>query len=339
MRQSAQLADARSAGQPALTNLGLASGSGGQSFQIPSLDGIRAVSFSIVFLAHAGLGAYVPGYFGLTLFFFLSGYLITTLLRMEYEKTGDISLRQFYLRRVLRIFPPFYLVLGGVAALTAAGVLGSSLGGAALLAQVCHLTNYYIVRHGWWTGMPPGTWVYWSLAVEEHFYLVFPVFFLLARRRVKSGRNFMLLLAGLCAVVLLWRCVLVFALDAPKDRTYVASDTRVDSILFGCMLAVWQNPVLDVRGISDRLLGVLWVPAGLLLVLTSFLVRQHWFDQTFRYTLQGLGLIPLFIASIRWHDRGLFRLLSAKAVRLLTSFDAIVVVPEGHASTFIREPH
>src|ERR1041385_111615 len=75
-------------------------------FHIPSLDGVRAVSFLIVFLAHAGLEKWVPGYFGLTVFFFLSGYLITTLLRMEYDKSGTISLRDFYFRRVLRIFPP-----------------------------------------------------------------------------------------------------------------------------------------------------------------------------------------------------------------------------------------
>src|SRR5438105_2995303 len=86
-----------------------ASSEGG--FQIPSLDGIRAVSFLIVFLAHAGLERYVPGYFGLTVFFFLSGFLITTLLRREYDRTGSVSLSHFYLRRILRIFPPFYLVL------------------------------------------------------------------------------------------------------------------------------------------------------------------------------------------------------------------------------------
>jgi len=78
---------------------------------IPSLDGIRAVSFMIVFLSHAGLERLVPGGFGVTVFFFLSGYLITTLLRMEAERTGSIDLRGFYLRRVFRIFPPFYLFL------------------------------------------------------------------------------------------------------------------------------------------------------------------------------------------------------------------------------------
>jgi peptidoglycan/LPS O-acetylase OafA/YrhL len=71
------------------------------SFYIPSLDGIRAVAFLIVFIGHAGLGSVIPGGFGVTIFFFLSGYLITTLIRREYDKYGCFSLKQFYLHRTL----------------------------------------------------------------------------------------------------------------------------------------------------------------------------------------------------------------------------------------------
>src|SRR5205807_5364979 len=78
----------------------------GKPLNIPSLDGLRAASVMLVFAAHAGLKDRVPGNFGVTVFFFLSGYLITTLLRIEHDRTGRISLRDFYLRRVLRIFPP-----------------------------------------------------------------------------------------------------------------------------------------------------------------------------------------------------------------------------------------
>ena len=78
---------------------------------IPSLDGIRGLSFLLVFVAHAGLDNYVPGGFGVTIFFFLSGFLITSLLRTEFEKHAAVSLRHFWLRRILRILPPFYLVL------------------------------------------------------------------------------------------------------------------------------------------------------------------------------------------------------------------------------------
>jgi len=108
------------------------------SLYIPSLDGIRACSVMVVFAAHAGLRGLIPGDFGVTVFFFLSGYLITTLLRMEHEQTGAISFRAFYLRRVLRIFPPFYLVLIVATLLTAVGALpapGLHLRPEALAAQ------------------------------------------------------------------------------------------------------------------------------------------------------------------------------------------------------------
>ena len=281
---------------------------------IPSLDGVRALSFMIVFVAHAGLGWIVPGYFGLSLFFFLSGYLITTLLRVEFERTDDVSLRQFYLRRALRIFPPFYLVLAVAMAVTAFGLWGGSLTTKAILYQTLHLTNYYIVDHGWWTGLAPGTWVYWSLAIEEHFYLVFPLVYLLLRRRGLSAGRQALILVGLCAIVLAWRCVLVFAFDAPKDRMYVSTDTRVDAILAGCILAIWKNPALE-RPADDRALKRLWLPLGAAAVLASLLIRIPDFEQTFRYSLQSFGLMPFFAAAVRWHDRGMLRLLNLRFVR------------------------
>jgi peptidoglycan/LPS O-acetylase OafA/YrhL len=83
---------------------------------IPSLDGLRAVAVTTVLLAHvleqAKVPNVIPGSFGVTVFFFLSGFLITTLMRVEQDQTGRVAVGAFYLRRALRILPPFYLVLG-----------------------------------------------------------------------------------------------------------------------------------------------------------------------------------------------------------------------------------
>ncbi len=287
-------------------------------FAIPSLDGLRAVSFLLVFLGHAATKIF-PGYFGLAVFFFLSGYLITTLLRLEFDGSGGINFRDFYLRRVLRIFPPFYLVLGAAYLLSATGLLDNPHWTGAIPFQVFHLTNYYIVRHGWWDGMTPGTWIYWSLAVEEHFYLAFPLVYLLMRRRGLTARQQALVLLGLCAAVLAWRCLLVFGFGAPKDRVYVASDTRVDSILFGCLLAVWGNPALDAAPIWERRLKSVWLPLAVVTILVSFVVSRWWlpFDQTFRYTVQGLALIPIFVAAVRHPAWGVFRWLNLGWVRFI----------------------
>src|SRR5204863_5159125 len=103
---------------------------------------------------------------GVTVFFFLSGYLITTLLRMEHDARGTIRLRQFYLRRAFRILPPFYLVLGLAVAAAAIGVVSGGFQPIAVVAQTLHFANYWSVAHGG-DGQPAGTGVYWSLAVEE----------------------------------------------------------------------------------------------------------------------------------------------------------------------------
>ena len=249
------------------------------SLYIPSLDGIRAGAVLWVFAAHAGLADWgIPGNLGVTIFFFLSGYLITTLLRIELDQTGSVNLGAFYLRRTLRIFPPMYLALTLASVLTALGLLEGSLSPVAVLAQVAHLTNYYIIQDGWWDGRAPGTWVYWSLAVEEHFYLAFPLLYLALRRWLPSRRDQMVALFSLCGVVLAWRVLLVFGLDVTRDRTYIASDTRLDSILFGCILAVYGNPALDsVRG-SVRSWMLWGVPLGVAGLLLSIGLREPRFQ-------------------------------------------------------------
>jgi peptidoglycan/LPS O-acetylase OafA/YrhL len=289
----------------------------GEAFYIPSLDGIRAAAVMLVFVAHAGLNDRVPGSFGVTAFFFLSGYLITTLLRMEFDRTGAISLRAFYLRRSLRIFPPMYLVLLGATALTLSGLMDGAIQPGAFAAQAFYLSNYYIVQHGWWDGRAPGTWIYWSLAVEEHFYFIFPLLYIGLRRWLPSRMRQTVVLFGLCAAVLAWRLVLVYALGAGHDRTYVASDTRVDSILFGCVLAVWANPVLDLdkSRISDRWWKWALFPLGVGGLLISYLIPGEAFGETFRYTLQGLSLLPLFAIAVRYPDWGIFSLLNHPWVR------------------------
>jgi peptidoglycan/LPS O-acetylase OafA/YrhL len=287
------------------------------SFYIPSLDGFRTVAFSIVFLAHAGLEKVIPGGFGVTIFFFLSGYLITTLLRREHAKTGDLSFRQFYKRRVIRIWPAFYVVLGLAVLATLAHLLPGTIQTVPLLAQTLHFANYYSIFHGN-DGMPLGTGVYWSLAVEEHFYLVFPLLYLGLLRAKLSARGQVAVLLLISAAVLAWRCYLVRVLhvDAENDhRTFYATDTRLDGILFGCMLAILGNPALDPQRGSERLWKFALLPLGLLVMVGALLYRQPEFRETFRYTLQGLALIPVFVVAIRYPDWGPFAALNWNWVR------------------------
>jgi peptidoglycan/LPS O-acetylase OafA/YrhL len=286
------------------------------SFYIPSLDGIRAVSIFIVFLSHAGLGKFIPGGLGVSIFFFLSGYLITTLLRIEFDKTQNISLKKFYLRRIIRISPPAYLVGIIATILTMAGVLQGQINPTGVFSQIFHWSNYYIIAANG-EGIAPGTGVFWSLAVEEHFYLIFPIVYILLQHYIPSRFQQMLVLFGVCAIVLLWRCILVYGLHSSEFRTFYATDTRLDSILFGSILGIYGNPILDKIPNSNRL-WMFWFGLSVTVLLLSVLHRDPQFRETFRYTIQGIALFPIFIAAILYHKSWLiFRFLNLNWVKFL----------------------
>ena len=304
------------------------------SSEIPSLTGIRALAVMLVFATHAGVPD-SPAPLGVTIFFFLSGYLITTLLRREYERNGTISLRAFYLRRACRILPPLYIVLILADLLTLGGAFSyNRLSPGGTLSQFFFFSNYHTLDAGWFgvgTGAAPGTGVLWSLAVEEHFYLLFPAFYLVLCRWVPSPRRQAAVLAAICGAVLLWRYVLILGLHMSFDRTYVGTDTRIDSILFGCILGVLGNPAPDLRSPGERSrLDRYWAPALAPIALLALALFCPWpgnlapaffrridFTATAQYTIEGLALIPIFVVAVRFANRGIFKLLNHRAVVLV----------------------
>ena len=209
-----------------------------------------------------------------------------------------------------------YLILGAAVAATVLGIIPGSISVVVTAIQALHLSNYYSIVKGW-DGLAPGTGIYWSLAVEEHFYLLFPLSYIALRRFMPVARWQAFFLLGLCAAVLAWRLTLVFALGATIDRTYVATDTRIDSILFGCVLAIFGNPALGGTAIAERWWKWILFPLAVVGLLASFLVRDPRFQETIRYSLQGLCLYPLFVVAVRYPEWGPFRFLSVPAVRFI----------------------
>ncbi len=286
-----------------------------KGFYIPSLDGLRCFAVLLVFAGHvlqiANVPNIIPGSFGVTVFFFLSGYLITTLLRMEKAQTGAVSLSHFYLRRALRILPPFYLVLL-LATLRGHYELfmrGTNMEGWYVVGQALHLTNFQIAAKGFDAPVAPGTLIYWSLAIEEHFYLVFPLIFLWLHR-FGSARQQARVLMWLCAVVLAWRCWLIFGAGASYERTYAGTDTRFDSILFGCILGLWGNPMLDESRLGEKTWKWRLLPLGIAGIVISLVITSLNFTSTFRYTLQGISLFPIFVVAVRYPAWGPMKLLN-----------------------------
>lgn len=285
------------------------------SAHIPSLDGWRAVAILIVLTSHLGLGHIAPGGLGVTIFFFLSGYLITTLLIQEHGRTGSISISNFYIRRALRLMPPLVTTLALIYSLTATGITQGNVSLAGFTAQLLYFANYYYLFFDAGNTTPAGTGIFWSLAVEEHFYLVFPFLFSVLFRR-SNGRTLMYALIAVCAITLAWRCALVGIWDSPASRTYYATDTRIDSIVFGCLLALGKNPRLEsVTSTSLRMRDYLLIAAASTALVTTLLVRNPAFRETLRYTVQGIALTPLFFYSMRFDNHWLFKVLNSKLMQ------------------------
>ena len=206
--------------------------------RIAALDGWRGIAISLVLLEHLTVYGKHPlplGSLGVDVFFVLSGYLITSRLLIEQDQTGSISLRKFYMRRAFRILPPVCLYLFAMAVLKLflrrADVTGSQI-----MAALFFFRNYQFVAH------PAGllTLQFWSLAIEEHFYLFWPVTLVLLGRR--KGLWFAITLAIASAG---WRLALethagLSALVgcATQAQAILRTDARLDGLLVGCGLAL-----------------------------------------------------------------------------------------------------
>lgn len=252
---------------------------------IPGLDGLRALSVMLVIVAHAGFQSVVPGGLGVTIFFFISGFLITNLLISEAVQAGRNDIGRFYVRRYLRLTPELYAYL-------LVCLIGSALFFRveiwAFVASALYFMNYHLLFSAAATSGPPNPFVLghlWSLAVEEHFYLAFPLLFLLLFRRPGV---FALVLVAVCLAAIADRAI-AHGVFHDSDYTYYASDARIDSIIYGCLLALaMRHPV------GDRLLHGLGrspvLVGAVVLMLATLIYRGETFRDVFRFSAQGIAL-------------------------------------------------
>jgi peptidoglycan/LPS O-acetylase OafA/YrhL len=281
---------------------------------IPSLNGIRAIAVALVFLAHSGLEHVVPGGLGVTVFFVLSGYLISTLMRSEFAAAHALEYRAFYLRRFLRLMPPLVCVVALAGILAALGLVDGAFTAEGLFAVLFYYGNYFVISHDF-SGLPAGLGLVWSLAVEEHYYLLYPplavVLLRLGRRGLSVG-----VLCALCALVLVWRCWLVWH-GASEAHLSMATDTRVDAILVGCLMALWRNPWLDPVPASNFRRDALVVAGCVAVLLFTLVFRDEVFRLTVRYSLQSLAIAPLIYLAVARAEHWPFRWLSARPLAYL----------------------
>ncbi len=252
---------------------------------LPALDGIRAVAVFLVIFYHFGFSR-VPGGTGVTIFFVLSGFLITWLLLRENEKDGTISLKKFYRRRILRIFPAFYAYWLGLVLLMT--VTGKTMVWPQAISALLYVTNYYNIIFG-----DPNTGFShtWSLSIEEQFYLLWPFVFLWLINDLKKMTVLLV-----CIIIAVWihRVILYSVFDVWQGYFYEAFDTRMDSLMMGCLVAVLLR-----RGVMMPFWKILcynqFMPLIILALLTVSIYCEQGFIPRYRDVV-GLAVNPLLIA-------------------------------------------
>lgn len=227
--------------------------------KLPGLDGFRMIAVLAVMVSHAGFSSFFSARHGVAGFFVLSGFLITWLLLKEHEKEGRISFRNFYLRRSLRIFPAYYAFL--LVSVSWDIFRNNPESRELILPGLFYYVNYHNALQG---HSNSSLGHLWSLAVEEQFYLLWPMIFIFLMAQGRNCALRFLLLS--CLAVLIWRTYAFSALNLGTSYVYNAFDTRFDNLAIGCGLAFLFEKA-KFRLISDRLSQHFWMPLVTLALL------------------------------------------------------------------------
>ncbi len=279
---------------------------------VPGLDGLRAIAVTAVLLYHADISWMSGGFLGVDVFFVISGYLITSLLLAEQRSRGAVSIGQFYLRRARRLLPALGLLLASVSLFTVIFLPDEirSLR-ADVVAALGYATNWWqIFQHQSYVaaqGRPPLLRHLWSLAVEEQFYLLWPLI-LVGMFKIWKGRRLPMLIAVGVGIALSFTTMLVlsfshnFAIDDPS-RVYFGSDTRVFTMLIGAALAmVWSPSALSDTVPQGGRLALDSVGGGALAGLVLiFATANYQSNVLFRGGFLGVALLSALVIAIAVH--------------------------------------
>ena len=265
--------------------------------RLPQLDGLRTLAVLLVLAYHVARQHELPqlpgGFIGVDVFFVLSGFLITSLLLREHARTGSIALRRFYVKRLWRLYPALILVSAVVAAVFAFAPGPFGLEPASPLEAVVALTY----TMSWWSGLeltggPYLLGLTWSLSVEEHFYLLWPLLLLAVLRR--GGRVGAVALIAVLANA--WTAFLALS-GADADRMYFLPDARFSQILTGCLLAALLHRSPDLGRLRPAVSArVAW---GVLAALTVVVLLATRYDGW--YWAGGMQLIGVGAALLIGH--------------------------------------
>jgi peptidoglycan/LPS O-acetylase OafA/YrhL len=242
------------------------------------LDGLRGVAIAVVLMYHGEVLAAKGGFLGISLFFTLSGFLITSILLRTHARTQSIGLQAFWGRRYRRLLPAAYLTLAGVVLFGATVATRQQLSDlpGAMLAAVLQVTNWFFIFAGQsyvnLFAAPSPVQHFWSLAIEEQFYVVMPIVMIVLLRRVRSLGVIAAVLAVAALASTLWMAAL-YQYGASLDRLYYGTDTRAAELLVGCALAAFLQwkPLRPATATTRRVWGL----AGVLALLAVGWAWSH----------------------------------------------------------------
>ena len=274
--------------------------SGLRGSRLPGLDGLRALSVAAVIAYHISGAPYFPsnrllarvmgeGMMGVQVFFVISGFLITWLLLEEEKRCGRISLGYFYLRRVLRILPPAFLFLAVICILKYRGVVverWGDIGRSAFFTRNLS-KNISVTAH------------FWSLAIEEQYYLFWPILFLLVGR---GGRLPLIVMA--IVSVPIFRYSSLGGIGGGPDRRF---QTASDALLIGVGLVLWRSTPSGSKFLRGKIMQSVWTLWGVLVIVVIGFVQpfhDHPISLTILPVIKGTS-IAVFINYVVEGHRGL----------------------------------
>ncbi|HQQ70321.1 MAG TPA: acyltransferase [Alicycliphilus sp.] len=275
----------------------------------PALDGLRGVAIVLVILSHAHVPMFDGAFYGVDLFFVLSGYLITTLLLQELQREGRLDYWRFYRRRLWRLTPALALFL--LAYCVFAPMLWPELGDmySDALVSLLYLADYGIAFFD-----SPGTLLHmWSLSVEEHFYLVWPPLLVVLARAVPRGRLWQ---ATLGLLLLAWAWRVLWVLQGQQFyEIFFRFDTRATGLLAGSLLAalLLERPAW-FEALRQRLTHFMW-----LVMAVPLLMAQTWDDMNamlWGMTVVECAAAVVLLALLR-RDGAIYEMLSTRVLVVL----------------------
>lgn len=289
---------------------------------LPGLDGLRALAVIGVLLYHAGVSWLPGGYLGVEVFFVVSGYLITALLLSEWREQGRIDLKTFWMRRARRLLPALFLLIAATLAY-AIVLLPDEVATlrADATAAVGYVTNWYLIFNDQSyfesVGRPSLLRHLWSLAVEEQFYLLWPVLFAVMMRFLRPHVALLVIAVGAVASSLLM--ALLYQPDSDPSRLYYGTDTRAAGLLIGAALALvwapWRRHVVVGRA-KVALPDIVGVSA-LAILIWLFVSLDELHPSLYRGGFAAVALTSAVLIGATVHPRSLLiaGLLSSRLLR------------------------